>query len=86
MTELWTGCSTCETEKCNVNLALVLTCPQLATFECMPVQGCFFEMLPEICRAKKEAEDGYSAGTLNCLTYISVWLYKHICTGCFNSF
>lgn len=27
MTELWTGCSTCETEKCNVNLALVLTCP-----------------------------------------------------------
>lgn len=27
MTELWTGYSTCEEEKCNVNLALVLTCP-----------------------------------------------------------
>lgn len=32
-----------------------------------------FEMLPEICGARKEAEDGFSLGMLTCLTDVACY-------------
>lgn len=90
MTELWTGCSTCETEKCNVNLVLVLTCPLLPPFGWMPVQGSLLKCCLKSVAQERRLKMSFSGQSelLNWCGFLcwAVWLYKHICPSRFNTF